>query len=90
MVTILRSVRRRLAALGSNLRAIHAQEDRQAAREKARQVVEKLESMKLSKAATIVREGVEETLSHMAFPRRKALFGRSASPKPEAKVHHSE
>lgn len=51
------------------LKAIHAQEDRPAAVEKARQVVEKLEGMKLSKAAAIVREGVEETLAYMAFPR---------------------
>ena len=51
------------------LKAIHAQEDRQAARAKAQAVLEKLEAMKLSQAAAIVREGVEETLSYMAFPR---------------------
>lgn len=51
------------------LKAIHAQEDRQAARTKAQAVVEKLESMRLGQAAAIVREGVEETLSYMAFPR---------------------
>jgi len=51
------------------LKAVHAQEDRQAARAKAQAVVEKLETMKLSQAAAIVREGVEETLSYMAFPR---------------------
>ena len=51
------------------LKAIHAQEDRQAARQKAQAVVEKLESLRLSKAAQIVREGVEETLSYMSFPR---------------------
>ena len=50
------------------LKAIHAQEDRQAARRKADDVVEKLEAMKLSKAAKVVQEGVEETLSYMAFP----------------------
>jgi transposase-like protein len=50
------------------LKAIHAQEDRQAARRKAEDVVEKLEAMRLPKAAKIVREGVEETLSYMAFP----------------------
>jgi transposase-like protein len=44
------------------LMAIHAQEDRQA-------VVEKLEGMRLSQAASVVREGVEETLAYMAFPR---------------------
>src|SRR5690606_28296146 len=51
------------------LKAIHAQEDRQAARDKAALVVEKLAAMRLSQAAGIVREGVEETLSYMAFPR---------------------
>jgi putative transposase len=51
------------------LKAIHAQEDRPAAREKARLVAEKLDSMRLSQAATIVREGVDETLSYMTFPR---------------------
>jgi putative transposase len=51
------------------LKAIHAQEDRQAARGKASLVAEKLDAMRLSQAATIVREGVDETLSYMAFPR---------------------
>jgi transposase-like protein len=51
------------------LKAIHAQEDRESAEQKAVLVVEKLESMRLAKAAAIVREGVAETLSYMAFPR---------------------
>lgn len=51
------------------LKAIHAQEDRQAAREKASVVADKLVAMRLSQAATIVRDGVDETLSYMAFPR---------------------
>ena len=51
------------------LKAIHAQEDRQAAREKAQAVVEKLQSMRLANAAQVVRDGVEETLSYMSFPR---------------------
>jgi transposase-like protein len=51
------------------LKAIHAQEDRQAARDKANLVADKLDAMRLSQAATIVREGVDETLSYMAFPR---------------------
>src|SRR5450432_3057012 len=51
------------------LKAIHAQEDRQAARDKARLVADKLDTMRLAQAATIVREGVDETLSYMAFPR---------------------
>ena len=32
-------------------------------------VAEKLDTMRLSQAATIVRDGVDETLSYMAFPR---------------------
>jgi len=45
------------------LKAIHAQEDAQAAKAKARQVVEKLREMRLGKAADIVVNGIEETLS---------------------------
>ena len=51
------------------LKAIHAQEDRQAAREKAAAVVAKLRTMKLPKASQAVAEGIEETLSYMSFPR---------------------
>ena len=51
------------------LKAIHAQEDRQAALEKARLVAEKLDALRLGQAAAIVRQGVQETLSYMAFPR---------------------
>src|SRR5262249_14416895 len=51
------------------LKAIHAQEDLQAARQKARQVVEKLKAMRLGKAAAVVEQGIEETLAYMAFPR---------------------
>ena len=36
---------------------------------KAESVIGKLESMKLSKAAATVREGIEETLSYYYFPR---------------------
>jgi transposase-like protein len=51
------------------LKAIHAQEDRQAARDKAALVAEKLTAARLGQAAVIVRDGVDETLSYMAFPR---------------------
>ena len=50
------------------LKAIHAQEDREAAMEKAEAVVKKLESMRLAKAAATVREGFAETLRYMFFP----------------------
>jgi putative transposase len=51
------------------LKAIHPQEDRQAACDKASLVAEKLDTMRLSQAATVVRDGVDETLSYMGFPR---------------------
>ena len=50
------------------LKAIHAQEDAQAAREKARQIVAKLRAMKLAKAAEIVENGIGETLSYYSLP----------------------
>ena len=51
------------------LKAIHAQEDRASAGQKAAAVAEKLQGMKLPKAAALVREGIVETLSYMSFPR---------------------
>ena len=57
--------RKEVAAM---LRAIHAQEDRAAALQKAADVTEKLERLRLKKAAGIVRDGIEETLSYMSFP----------------------
>jgi transposase-like protein len=51
------------------LKAIHAQEDLQAAQAKGETVAEKLEQMRLKKAARIVREGISETLTYMSFPR---------------------
>jgi putative transposase len=50
------------------LKTIHAQEDHAAALEKAQIIATKLEEMKLSKAAALVREGANETLSYYHFP----------------------
>lgn len=65
--------RNKVKEVASMLKAIHAQEDRQEARLKAESVAGKLESMKLSKAASTVRAGVEETLSYYGFPREHWL-----------------
>jgi len=62
------------------LKAIHAQEDREAAQKKAVDVIVKLEAMKLAKAARIVEEGVGETLSYMAFPREHWIRLRTNNP----------
>ena len=50
------------------LKAIHAQEDKQAARDKAKAVAKKLKEMKLSKASQKVTESIDETLTYMDFP----------------------
>lgn len=62
------------------LKAIHAQEDRQAAEAKAADVVAKLRAMKLVQAATIVEQGVGETLSYMAYPREHWTRIRTNNP----------
>jgi len=61
-------------------KAIHAQEDRLAAREKAAAVVAKLEGMRLRKAAEIVRSGYLETLAYYAFPREHWRSLRTNNP----------
>ena len=60
--------RQRVSAVAKMLKAIHAQEDKAAAREKAKAIVQKLREMKLNKAADKVESGVEETLTYMGFP----------------------
>ena len=50
------------------LKAIHAQETREAAREKAQAVVQKLREMRLKEAAKKVEDGIEETLTYCDFP----------------------
>lgn len=50
------------------LKAIHAQESKAAAREKALQVAERLREMKLASAAKKLEDGIEETITYMDFP----------------------
>ena len=50
------------------LKAIHASEDIAAGKEKARQVVAKLRTSRLTKAAELVETGVAETLTYYEFP----------------------
>jgi len=62
------------------LKAIHAQEDRAEAEKKAAAVVERLEAMKLSKAAKVVREGVAETFQYYGFPQEHWRKTRTNNP----------
>ena len=58
----------RVKEVAAMLKAIHAQEDREAAEEKIAAVIKKLKKMRLSNAAKIVEEGAAETLSYYDFP----------------------
>lgn len=72
--------RTKLKEVVAMLKAIHAQEDRSAALQKAQEVQKKLLGMKLAKAAQIVREGIEETLVYMGFPREHWMKIRTTNP----------
>lgn len=50
------------------LKAIHAQEDLVAARDKAAQVIDKLHRLKLRQAAQLVEDGIEYTLTYYRYP----------------------
>ena len=60
--------RKKCKEVDKMLKAIHAQENKEAAKEKAKLVIEKLREMKLSKAAEKLENGLEETLTYMDFP----------------------
>lgn len=70
----------RVKEVAAMLKAIHACEDLEAAREKAAAVVIKLRTMKLPKAAEMVDSGIEETLCYMAFPREHWRSLRTNNP----------
>jgi putative transposase len=50
------------------LKAIHAQESRQAAQDKAEAVIAELRRQRMSKAADLLEESIGETLTYYAFP----------------------
>ncbi|MCP3955560.1 MAG: IS256 family transposase [Desulfobacterales bacterium] len=60
--------RQRVKKVAMMLKAIHASEDREAANEKARSVIEKLKKQKLSKAAKKIKDSIHETLTYYDFP----------------------
>ena len=60
--------RSKMKTVAQMLKAIHAQESKKAAREKARAVAEELTVMKLREAAKKVEDSIEETLAYYDFP----------------------
>ena len=70
----------RVRPVAAMLKAIHASEDREAARVKAAQVVAKLREMKLGAAAALVEGSIEETFSYYAFPSEHQRSLRTNNP----------
>lgn len=60
--------RSKVKVVAKMLKAIHAQESKSTAKEKARQVAQSLREMKLPEAAAKIESGIEETLTYMHFP----------------------
>jgi len=60
--------RSKMKEMAAMLKAIHAQESKKAAREKAAAVVIRLREMKLRDAVDKLEKGIEETLTYMDFP----------------------
>jgi len=50
------------------LKAVHAQEDKEAAKVKIQQIADKIAAMKLGKAAEYIRSSMSETIQYMDFP----------------------
>lgn len=51
------------------LKAIHSQEDKEAAINKSKLIIEKLRLKRFHQASDVIEKGIEETLSYMDFPR---------------------
>ena len=60
--------RSKVKLVAKMLKAIHAQESKNAARDKAKAVIQELRTMKLPEAAKKVADGIEETLTYADFP----------------------
>ena len=58
----------RVREVSHMLKAIHAQESREAADKKAQAIVEDLRATKMGKAAELVEQAVHETLTYYGFP----------------------
>ncbi len=68
---------REIAAM---LKAIHAQENAAAARQKAQAVITRIREMKLARAAEVIESGIEETLRYHHFPSEHHIHLRTNNP----------
>jgi transposase-like protein len=61
---------KKMPLVSAMLKAIHASEDLNAARDKAKAVMGRLKAMKLYKAAKTIEDGIEDTLTYYRFPQQ--------------------
>ncbi len=60
--------RSKIKLVAKMLKAIHAQESKSASQEKAKQVIQSLQEMKLKEAAAKIENSIDETLTYTEFP----------------------
>ena len=70
----------KVRAVAAMLKAIHAQENREAARRKAQKVIQTLKTMKLRTAAALVDSAVRETFTFYAYPPQHWLKIKTNNP----------
>jgi len=72
--------RGKMREVAAMLKAIHAQENREAAESKAQDVIEKLRAMKLKAAADLVEKSIHETFAYFAYPPQHWLKIKTNNP----------
>ena len=72
--------RNKVRDVADMLKAIHAQEDMEAALDKSEKVIEKLQLMKLPGAAKKVEQSIQETLAYYHFPKTHQKRIRTNNP----------
>jgi transposase-like protein len=72
--------RNKTRVVAAMLKAIHAQESREAAQEKAVRVIDDLRRMRLAKAAELVELKIDQTLAYYAYPSTHWIKLRTNNP----------
>jgi transposase-like protein len=72
--------RGKMREVAAMLKAIHAQESREAAENKSGDVVRKLKAMKLKAAAELIEKSIHETFSYFAYPPQHWLKIKTNNP----------
>ena len=72
--------RGKMREVAAMLKAIHAQENREAAESKSKDVISKLQDMKLRAAADLVEKSIHETFAYFAYPPQHWLKIKTNNP----------